>query len=162
MYATFGVQCMVYKGMHRGPTWEYDEEYLDDADLLQQYLDAGTLINQDQEDRFSITAISAYCLIAQSQEDCICPQPGQDMDILSQVMAFTGITETAVDVDDMPIIAPCESGVTVSESPTTVWSSYQNRRVALEQLWGGTGQDQIAKMYDEVKTGKVKQLQQCH
>ena len=41
MYATFGVQCMVYKGMHRGPTWEYDEEYLDDADLLQQYLMLG-------------------------------------------------------------------------------------------------------------------------
>ena len=69
------------------------------------------------------------------------------MDILSQAMALTGITESAVDIDDMPIIAPCESGPTVSESPTTVWSSYQNRRVALEQLWGGTGQDQIAKMY---------------
>ena len=69
------------------------------------------------------------------------------MDILSQEMALTGITETAVDIDDMPIIAPCESGLTVSESPSILWSSYQNRSVALEQLWGGTGQDQIAKMY---------------
>ena len=70
------------------------------------------------------------------------------MDILSQEMALTGITETAVDIDDMPIIAPCESGLTVSESPSILWSSYQNRSVALEQLWGGTGQDQIAKMFD--------------
>ena len=59
--------------MHRGPTWEYDEECSDDALHLQRNADAGTLVNQDQADRFSITAISAYCLIAQSQEDCISP-----------------------------------------------------------------------------------------
>ena len=74
-------------------------------------------------------------------------RPGQDMDILSQAMALTGITESAVNIDDMPIIAPCESGLTVSESPSLLWSSYQCRRVALEQLLGGTGQYQIAKMY---------------
>ena len=69
------------------------------------------------------------------------------MDILSQAMALTGITESAVDIDYMPIIAPCESDPTVSESPSLLWSSYQSRRVALEQLWEGTGHEQIAKMY---------------
>ena len=76
------------------------------------------MIKLTKADSVSTTASSASGLIALSQEDCISPQPGQDMDILSQVMAFTGITETAVDVDDMPIIAPCESGPTVSESPS--------------------------------------------
>ena len=89
------------------------------------------------------TASSASGLIALSPDDCLSPQPGHDMDILSQAMALTRIAESAVDIDDMSIIAPCESGPTVSKSPRLLRSSYQSRRVALEQLWGGTDQDQI-------------------
>ena len=59
--------------MNCGPTWEHEEESLDDSDHLQRNVDAETLINQNQRDRFSTTASSAYCLIALSQEDCISP-----------------------------------------------------------------------------------------
>ena len=50
MYAKFGEQWMC---MHRGPTWEYEEESLDHSSHLQRNVDAGTLINQDQTDSVS-------------------------------------------------------------------------------------------------------------
>ena len=115
MYAKFRAQWVC---MHRSPTSEYEEENLDDSGHLQRNVDAATLIYQDQADSVSTTASSASGLISLSPEDRISPQPGQYMDILSQAMALTGITESAVDIDDMPIIAPCESGPTVSESPS--------------------------------------------
>lgn len=124
MYAKFGVQRVC---MHRGPAWEYEEESLDDSDHIQPNVDAGTSINEDQADSVITTGSCGSSVIIQnegdsvaSQEDCIVhvsPQPGLEMDILSQAKAFTGITESAVDIDDMPIITPCESDPTVSEAP---------------------------------------------
>lgn len=111
MYAKFGVQRVC---MHRGPAWEYEEESLDDSDHIQPNVDAGTSINEDQADSVITTGSCGSSVIIQnegdsvvSQEDCIVhvsPQPGLEMDILSQAKAFTGITESAVDIDDWQLL----------------------------------------------------------